>query len=123
MAEKQDYSQSELFSSDDPNGQAKAPVFRNPFSLQIRGYEKVMLLVMGLVLTGIVSFSLGVEKGKRVEWAKNNAPSQRGFTILAKRLQKTYVRCEVVRDTLLLPTHNEAEFPHPNLEELLKNHL
>ena len=40
-----------------------------------------MLLIMGLVLTSIISFSLGVENGKRVSWAKNNTLDQLGFTI------------------------------------------
>lgn len=81
MVEKQNYSQSELFSSDDNSGQYKPRSHKNPFFLRIRGYEKVMLLIMGLVLTSIVSFSLGVENGKRVAWSKNNAADQAGYTI------------------------------------------
>ena len=79
MVEKQDYSQSELFSSPDNSGQYKGRLPKNPFFLRIRGYEKAMLLIMGLVLTGIIFFSLGVEKGKRV--AKNNTAQDAGCTI------------------------------------------
>jgi hypothetical protein len=81
MAEKQNYSQTELFSSDDNSGQYRPRVFRDSFFLRIRGYEKVMLLIMGLVLTAIVSFSLGVEKGKRVDLVNNNQTGRAGFTI------------------------------------------
>ena len=81
MVEKQDYSQSELFSSPDNGGQYKPRIPKNPFFSRIRGYEKVMLLIMGLVLTGIISFSLGIEKGKRIGWVKNNTPDRSGYTI------------------------------------------
>jgi len=81
MVEKQDYSQSELFSPAEPSGQYKPRKPKNPFFLRIRGYEKIMLLIMGLVLTSIIFFSLGVEKGKRVSWVKNNTPDQAGYTI------------------------------------------
>ncbi|MFH0918697.1 MAG: SPOR domain-containing protein [Candidatus Omnitrophota bacterium] len=81
MVEKQDYSQSELFSSPDNSGQYKPHLPKNPFFLRFRGYEKVMLLIMGLVLTGIIAFSLGVERGKRFAWGKNSATDQAGCTI------------------------------------------
>jgi len=81
MVEKQDYSQSELFSAPDNSGQYKPRSHKNPFFLRIRGYEKVMLLIMGLVLTSIISFSLGVEKGKRVVVSKNNTTEKAVYTI------------------------------------------
>ena len=81
MAEKQEYSQSELFSPDANSGQYKVRIPKNPFFLRIRGYEKVMLLIMGLVLTSIISFSLGVEKGRSVSGVQNNALQQAKFTI------------------------------------------
>ena len=81
MVEKQDYSQSELFSTGDNSGQYKGRSPGNPFLLRIRGYEKAMLLIMGLVLTSIISFSFGVERGKRVAWSKNNTPIQAEYTI------------------------------------------
>jgi len=40
MVEKQDYSQSELFSPTDNNGQSKPRFPKNPFFLRFRGYEK-----------------------------------------------------------------------------------
>jgi hypothetical protein len=81
MVEKQDYSQSELFSSPDNSGQYKPKIAKNPFFSRIRGYEKAMLLIMGLVLTGIISFSLGVEKGKSIGGVKDNTASEAGYTI------------------------------------------
>jgi hypothetical protein len=79
MAEKQDYSQSEFFSPNEPGGQFKPPVRKNPFFLRIRGYEKAMLLIMGLVLVSIISFSLGVEKGKRSGLAGNKSLEQPSY--------------------------------------------
>jgi hypothetical protein len=81
MVEKQDYSQSELFSAPDNSGQYKGRLPKNPFFLRIRGYEKAMLLIMGLVLISIISFSLGVERGKRVAWGNHNTIDQAGFTV------------------------------------------
>jgi len=81
MAEKQDYSQSELFTQSLDNGRYKPHIPKNPFFLRIRGYEKVMLLIMGLVLVSIISFSVGVENGKRAAPVKNRSREQDGYTI------------------------------------------
>ncbi len=81
MAEKQDYSQSELFTRSQDNGHYKPRIPKNPFFLRIRGYEKVMLLIMGLVLVSIISFSAGVENGKRAAPVKNRSWEQDGYTI------------------------------------------
>ncbi|MDD5477002.1 MAG: SPOR domain-containing protein [Candidatus Omnitrophica bacterium] len=81
MAEKQDYSQSELFTQSLDNGHYKPHIPKNPFFLRIRGYEKAMLLIMGLVLVSIISFSMGVENGKRAAFAKNSGQDQNGYTI------------------------------------------
>jgi len=81
MAEKQDYSQSELFTQSLDSGHYKPHIPKDHFFLRIRGYEKVMLLVMGLVLVSIISFSMGVENGKRAVFTKNSGPDQNGYTI------------------------------------------
>lgn len=81
MAEKQDYSQSELFTQSLDNGHFKPRIPKDPLFLRIRGYEKVMLLIMGLVLVSIISFSVGVENGKRAALAKNSVWNQNGYTI------------------------------------------
>jgi len=81
MVEKQDYSQSELFSPGENSGQYKMRSSKSSFFLRIRGYEKVLLLVMGLVLTSIISFSLGVEKGKSFSRDKHEVSVSSGYTI------------------------------------------
>jgi len=81
MVEKQDYSQSELFASGDQGEQYKLRNHKKVFFLRIRGYEKVMLLIIGLVLISIIAFSLGVERGRRIAWGRNNIADQTGFTI------------------------------------------
>lgn len=63
--ERQDTSQLELFSQS-----KEAQDFRansaNPFIERIRSYEKKVLVAIGVLVVGIVSFSLGVEKGKKM---------------------------------------------------------
>jgi hypothetical protein len=81
MVDNQDYSQSELFSSADNSGHYQGHSSKNSFFLRIRGYEKVMLLIMGLVLISIISFSLGVERGRRLAGVKNSVSDQAGYTI------------------------------------------
>ncbi len=81
MADKQDYSQNELFTQELDSGQYKARNQINPFFTRIRGYEKVLLLIMGLVLLSIISFSLGVEKGRRIALIANKNMESVGYTI------------------------------------------
>ncbi len=81
MVDKQDYLQNELFSTTGNGGQYKPQRSRWTLFMRIRGYEKVMLLIMGLVLLSVVSFSLGVERGKRVAGIENNNIDQAGYTI------------------------------------------
>ena len=81
MTEKQDYSQSELFTQELDSGQYKPRIPNNPFFMRIRGYEKAMLLVMGLVLISIISFSLGVEKGKQIAFISNSKSEPASYTI------------------------------------------
>ncbi len=81
MAEKQDYSQGELFSQSPESGQFKGHIARSSFFTRIRGYEKTMLLIMLLVLISIVSFSLGVEKGKRLAFSPEGSSSLSGYTV------------------------------------------
>ncbi|MBU0547849.1 MAG: SPOR domain-containing protein [Candidatus Omnitrophica bacterium] len=81
MAEKQDYLQSELFTQSQNSGQYKPRTYGNQFFTRIRGYEKILLLIMGLVLLSVISFSLGVEKGKRVVLTSNNNIEPASYTI------------------------------------------
>jgi len=81
MAENQDYSQGELFSPPLEKGRFKGHIARSSFFTRIRGYEKTLLLIMLLVLISIVSFSLGVEKGKRIAFSPETTGSLSGYTI------------------------------------------
>lgn len=72
--EKEDYHQLELFSQAKKYDQTK-PKFTNAFSNLIWAYEKTILVIFGLIITGIVSFSLGVEKGKRLMISETNLRS------------------------------------------------
>jgi hypothetical protein len=81
MPEKQEHSQFELFSQDEQGGQYKPKAPQYSFFFHIRGHEKAMLLVMALVLTGIISFSLGVEQGKRLELSQDSRSQREEFTI------------------------------------------
>ncbi len=55
--------QLELFSQAKGQNQANAGLSK-AFISYISKYEKAVLIIIGFVITGIVSFSLGVEKGK-----------------------------------------------------------
>ncbi|PIP19833.1 MAG: hypothetical protein COT38_04380 [Candidatus Omnitrophica bacterium CG08_land_8_20_14_0_20_41_16] len=65
--EKQASHQLELFlqSQDNPELSIKHSE-KNSFAARIWGYEKTILIIIALLITGIISFSLGVEKGKRM---------------------------------------------------------
>lgn len=62
--EKENYSQLELFSQSGSGSGSTAPANRSLLNY-LRIYEKILLIVIGFIITGIVSFSLGVESGKR----------------------------------------------------------
>jgi len=72
MAEKEMNSQLDLFSE---NGQAASQntTFSNSFFGSVRNYEKVIILSFCFLITIIISFSFGVEKGKRVALSEQDA--------------------------------------------------
>lgn len=66
MMEKNPSHQLELFS--DSQGNTELPPKgqdKNYFSKYIWGYEKTILIIIAILVTGIVSFSVGVERGRR----------------------------------------------------------
>jgi len=71
--ESQNNSQLELFSQTKNLSDLKARKAGNPFLAYIWNYEKTILTIIGLVTMSIISFSLGVEKGKRLSMAKFNS--------------------------------------------------
>jgi hypothetical protein len=68
MKEAHKNTQLELFSGQ--NNSASHGIQRDEsFIKYIQGYERVILLIIAFLACGIISFSLGVEKGKRVNLA------------------------------------------------------
>lgn len=70
--EKENHYQLELFSQEKSPGSSKKH-FSNYFLTFIRAYEKAILITIGLLATGVFSFSLGVEKGKRITLLNANS--------------------------------------------------
>ncbi len=64
--------QLELFSQSKNSGEIKSRR-NNAFLDLIWNYEKTILIIICLCFTGIASFALGVEKGKRLALLKNNS--------------------------------------------------
>ena len=62
--EKAKHSQFDLFSKTDGGGPLKNSV-TNLFSNYIHNYEKIILAIIVFLITGVIAFSLGMEKGKR----------------------------------------------------------
>lgn len=82
MPEKPDYSQLELFSQDAGNAQYNPKTGREmSFFSRMRGYERKMLLIMALALTGIVSYSLGVKDGRQALISATGMMPAGGYTI------------------------------------------
>jgi len=75
--EKQGNSQLELFSQALDAQDFKAQE-ANPFLKRIWAYEKTILMIIALLITGIIAFSLGVEQGKRIAFSAQQPGS---FTI------------------------------------------
>ena len=62
--EKQNNSQFELFLGTGVSARLSGYKADKTFLAYIRYYEKTLLVIIGIVITGIISFSLGVERGK-----------------------------------------------------------
>lgn len=64
--ERQEDHQLELFSQANDFGSSKAVLPRNSFMRRLRNYEKGLLVTIGFITIAIISFSLGVEKGRKM---------------------------------------------------------
>lgn len=65
--EKTNSPQLELFSQQQSDyAESKQSGLNFSFFNYMRGYEKTILLIIAFIIIGIISFSLGVEKGKRL---------------------------------------------------------
>ncbi len=83
-------SQLELF-SDPGNCGRKNFVLRSSFLGYIRNYERVIILMLCFIVAGLISFSFGVEKGKRQTNSVSHSPKV-----------KTEPTAEI-KDTVFLP--------------------
>ena len=63
--ERTAYSQLELFSQTKDPGQAKSN-FSSSFISFIWNYEKTILLIIAFIITGVVAFALGIDRGKKM---------------------------------------------------------
>ena len=98
--EKEKNSQLELFSQGQKGrseikscARARRPDFS--FFNYIRNYEKVILIIIGMVITGIFSFSLGVERGKYLVQKYQNVPGvTQSESIVAPKTQAQPVTSE-----------------------------
>src|SRR4030042_4679431 len=81
--DKEYYQQLELFSQAKDRGERKTPGQHQFFSY-IRLWERTLLVIIGLVITEIISFSLGVEKGKTISRLKTDSRLD-----IALKIQKT----------------------------------
>jgi len=64
-------SQLEMFSKTTSGDQQET--LRGSFFSYVRAYEKTIFLILGMIVTGIVSFSFGVEKGKSITASAANS--------------------------------------------------
>ena len=90
--EKINHSQLELFSQPSNRYQAKTGYRSRSFFNNIKNYEKIIMVGIGFIIIGIISFTSGVEKGKKMASARNDPhpnialsePSNRNQPILKK---------------------------------------
>ena len=85
-------SQLELFDQDNIPAKSKTHSSGVPFFRRVRGYEKTVLFLCGIIIISIISFSLGVERGKTINKqtaaAKNTVLTRTAQPQLPVRLVK-----------------------------------
>jgi hypothetical protein len=69
--ENQEYSQLDLFNKTG-NGESSAQRLSGTFLSYIRTYERLVLMLIGIVITGVVCYCVGVEKGKHLALSQTN---------------------------------------------------
>lgn len=70
--ERQNNSQLELFSQTSDSAGLKSRTLNSSFLAYIWGYEKTILIIIGIIITSVISFSLGVDKGRKISLSNNN---------------------------------------------------
>ena len=89
--------QLELFAEGKGAGVKSSPA-NNMFLTRFRNYEKGILIIMGMIVTGIISFSLGMERGKSIGLSKA------GVAPITE--PKARVFEEKIKDKKVLPEEN-----------------
>lgn len=97
--EKQAHSQLELFSQDTPQARPN-PCASSRVLCFLKQYEKAILILMGFLVTSVVSFSLGVEKGRKM-FVSNS--SMRMDMAMARVVLRPAVLAAGPKDKFLLP--------------------
>ncbi len=69
--EKQNNSQFELFSESGVSARISGHKADRTFLAYIHYYEKTLLVIIGIVVTCIISFSLGIERGKSLSMSSS----------------------------------------------------
>lgn len=85
--EKIDNLQLELFSAQKQDADLNAKRFSGSFLRYIHNYEKAILITVGFIITAILSFSIGVEKGKGIQPRESVATNIKSQT--AVKIEKT----------------------------------
>jgi len=105
---EKDNIQLELFSQPEGNNLAQEQNINSSFWKFIRGFEKTIMLIIAIAVISIISFSLGVEKGKRLSSLnpKQNTP------VNIQALQpKTEIPVVVPVQTQITPKQNDLTIP------------
>jgi len=89
--EIQGNNQLELFSESNSDSAVRGRQSNGSFAAYIRRYEKIILSIIAIITTCIVSFSFGVEKGKRISRQNYNSRAD-----LAMQVPQPQVRTQVV---------------------------
>lgn len=106
--EKQPATQLELFSQAKDSRQARGLQTDKAFFTRVRNYEKTIMVIIAITGTGIISFGIGVEKGKKISMSRFNSR----FDVTATAPQK--VVTVSVAQKVMVPDHVSKETVNPN---------
>jgi hypothetical protein len=106
MVEKEEHSQLELFSQERGSTQLRSKKqFSGSLLGYIANYEKIILLIIGFIITGVVSFCLGVEKGKSAAGPRLNLQ----FDMAQEPVLKTPPAKKTQNENSSLPVNSETQ--------------
>ncbi len=110
---EKEYDQLELFSQAKGHNQARAGASK-VFISYIWRYEKAILIIIGFVITGIASFSFGVERGKSFITLKTD--SQLDIAVKPKPALSVPVPKQITKDQKFQPEKKDE------LKEYMQNY-